>query len=139
MGVETPIPPIMIYAAAPGGAPPRRINNQKHFGKHRNCPAVPREGPGGGEPSYLRFSWLRCEPNKVHTRFYRTEPFFRSEFWNNIRTLFLLLFPLRAGVKMALCPGFFLLSSGVFSDSSSPARGHGPGGAIRFIFPLTSY
>jgi hypothetical protein len=27
MGVETPIPPIMIYAAAPDGAPPRRIND----------------------------------------------------------------------------------------------------------------
>jgi len=26
-GVETPIPPIMIYAAAPDGAPPRRIND----------------------------------------------------------------------------------------------------------------
>jgi hypothetical protein len=25
MGVETPIPPITIYAAAPDGAPPRRI------------------------------------------------------------------------------------------------------------------
>jgi hypothetical protein len=28
MGVETPIPPIMIYAAAPDGAPPRRINDR---------------------------------------------------------------------------------------------------------------
>jgi len=27
MGVETPISPIMISAAAPGGAPPRRIND----------------------------------------------------------------------------------------------------------------
>jgi len=27
MGVETPIPPIMMYAAAPDGAPPRRIND----------------------------------------------------------------------------------------------------------------
>jgi hypothetical protein len=27
MGVETPIPPNMIYAAAPDGAPPRRIND----------------------------------------------------------------------------------------------------------------
>jgi len=26
MGVDTPIPPIMIGAAAPDGAPPRRIN-----------------------------------------------------------------------------------------------------------------
>jgi len=26
MGVETPIPPKMINAAAPDGAPPRRIN-----------------------------------------------------------------------------------------------------------------
>ena len=30
MGVETPIPPIMIYAAAPGGAPPRRIRDWIH-------------------------------------------------------------------------------------------------------------
>jgi hypothetical protein len=27
MGVETPIPPIMMNSAAPGGAPPRRISN----------------------------------------------------------------------------------------------------------------
>jgi len=27
MGVDTPIPPIMIYAAAPEGTPPRRIND----------------------------------------------------------------------------------------------------------------
>jgi len=27
MAVETPTPPIMIYAAAPDGAPPRRIND----------------------------------------------------------------------------------------------------------------
>jgi hypothetical protein len=27
MGVETPIPPIMIYAAAPEGTPPWRIND----------------------------------------------------------------------------------------------------------------
>jgi hypothetical protein len=27
MGVETTIDPIMIVAAAPGGAPPRRIND----------------------------------------------------------------------------------------------------------------
>jgi hypothetical protein len=26
MGVDTPIPPIMICAAAPDGAPPQRIN-----------------------------------------------------------------------------------------------------------------
>jgi len=26
-GVETPIPPIMIFAAAPDGAPPRRISD----------------------------------------------------------------------------------------------------------------
>jgi len=27
MGVDTPIPPVMIVAAAPDGAPPRRIND----------------------------------------------------------------------------------------------------------------
>jgi hypothetical protein len=27
MGVETPIPPIMIFAATPGRKPPRRIND----------------------------------------------------------------------------------------------------------------
>jgi len=27
MGVETPLPPVMMRAAAPGRAPPRRIDN----------------------------------------------------------------------------------------------------------------
>ncbi len=31
MGVETPIPPVMIGAAAPDGAPPRRINTVFFF------------------------------------------------------------------------------------------------------------
>jgi hypothetical protein len=46
MGVETPIPPILMYAAAPDGAPPRRINYRKNLGILDNtviCPAVPRE------------------------------------------------------------------------------------------------
>jgi len=51
-----------MNAAAPEGTPPRRFNNREHFYKTRNCPAVPREGPWGGEPSYLRFSWFRWEP-----------------------------------------------------------------------------
>jgi hypothetical protein len=37
MGVETPIPPIMIYAAAPDGAPPRRINDCSLLKKHRTA------------------------------------------------------------------------------------------------------
>jgi len=49
MEVETPIPPIMIVAAAPDGAPPRRISNDISE-KHRTARRAP-EGPGGGEPS----------------------------------------------------------------------------------------
>ena len=45
MGVETPIPPIMIVAAAPDGAPPRRNNDCYLYKKTPDCPAVPREGP----------------------------------------------------------------------------------------------
>jgi len=40
MGVDTPIPPVMIYAAAPDGAPPRRINYW-YFKKHRTAPPCP--------------------------------------------------------------------------------------------------
>jgi len=49
MGVEPPIPPIMIVAAAPDGASPRRIMTDISK-KHTNCPAVPRRGRGR-EPS----------------------------------------------------------------------------------------
>ena len=44
MGVETPIPPKMINAAAPDGAPPRRIKTV--------------------EIIICRFSWLGCEPDR---------------------------------------------------------------------------
>ena len=44
MGVETPIPPIMICAAAPDGAP-RGGSTTDISKKTPNCPAVPREGP----------------------------------------------------------------------------------------------
>ena len=48
MGVETPIPPIMMNAAAPEGAPPRRINDLKDKYRKHSCPAVPRRGPEAG-------------------------------------------------------------------------------------------
>ena len=44
MGVETPIPPKMIIAAAPDEAPPRRIKTV--------------------EIIICRFSWLGCEPDQ---------------------------------------------------------------------------
>jgi len=44
MGVETPIPPKMIIAAAPDGAPPRRIKTV--------------------EIIICRFSWLGREPDQ---------------------------------------------------------------------------
>jgi len=50
MGVETPIPPIMIYAAAPDGAPPRRINDCA-LKKNTELPRRASERPWGGEPS----------------------------------------------------------------------------------------
>jgi hypothetical protein len=45
MGVETPIPPVTIRAAAPEGAPPRRINDLKekcreHFLLRRTSEAL---------------------------------------------------------------------------------------------------
>ena len=40
---------------------PRRVNKRGHLKNTGNCPAVPREGPRGWKPSYLRFSWFRCE------------------------------------------------------------------------------
>jgi len=49
MGVETPLPPKAMNPAAPDGAPPRRINFLQD--KPVMCPAVPHEGPWGGEPS----------------------------------------------------------------------------------------
>jgi hypothetical protein len=39
MGVETPIPPIMMNAAAPEGTPPRRINDLKKNAKKPSCPS----------------------------------------------------------------------------------------------------
>jgi len=44
MGVETPIPPNRINAAAPDGAPPRRIKKVELF--------------------ICRFSWCGCEPGR---------------------------------------------------------------------------
>jgi hypothetical protein len=44
MGVETSIPPIMIYAAAPGGAP-RGGSTTDISEKHTNCPGRAPEGP----------------------------------------------------------------------------------------------
>jgi hypothetical protein len=44
MGVETPMPPKMMNAAAPDGAPPRRIKTV--------------------EKIICRFSWLGCEPDR---------------------------------------------------------------------------
>jgi hypothetical protein len=63
MGVETPIPPFTMNAAAPEGTPPRRIS---YVSKKHSCPAVPRRGPEAKEPSqnYIvigRFSWFGCE------------------------------------------------------------------------------
>ena len=40
MGVETPIPPIIICAAAPGRKPPRRINDRS-LKNHRTAPPCP--------------------------------------------------------------------------------------------------
>jgi hypothetical protein len=34
MGADAPIPPLVINAAAPDGAPPQRINNGYTFGKN---------------------------------------------------------------------------------------------------------
>jgi hypothetical protein len=47
IGVETPIPPIAMDAAAPEGAPPRRITLLRK--KTVICPAVPRRGPEAGD------------------------------------------------------------------------------------------
>jgi hypothetical protein len=55
MGVETPIPPFAMDAAAPDGAPPRRINYREHFGKYTNCPPCPARGPEAGSPHICNF------------------------------------------------------------------------------------
>lgn len=46
MGVDTPIPPVAINAAAPDGAPPRRIRTVRdkyslRLGSNRNAPPCP--------------------------------------------------------------------------------------------------
>jgi hypothetical protein len=46
MGVPDPHTPKMINAAAPDGAPPRRINLLKK--QTVICPAVPKRGPDAG-------------------------------------------------------------------------------------------
>jgi len=52
MGVETPIPPFVMNAAAPDGAPLRRIENigEYFFAIEIKlpCPAVPYRGPDAG-------------------------------------------------------------------------------------------
>ncbi len=53
MGVETPIPPFAMDAAAPEGAPPRRTNYLKK--KTAICPAVPYRGPEAGDLLYEIF------------------------------------------------------------------------------------
>ena len=54
MGDETPIPPKMINAAAPEGAPPRRIKTV--------------------EIKFCQYSWFECEPDRFmnvsHERFF---------------------------------------------------------------------
>jgi len=47
-----------MNAAAPEGAPPRRINNMKHFRKTPNFPTVPRRGPEAGSPHICNFLGL---------------------------------------------------------------------------------
>jgi hypothetical protein len=51
-----------------------------------NCPAVPRERPWGGEPSYLRFSRFRCELTKFMPVSTKQKS---KNFWNpcSIRTM----------------------------------------------------
>jgi len=44
-----------IHAAAPGGAPPRRVNNREQSKKTRNCPAVPARGPEAGSSHICHF------------------------------------------------------------------------------------
>ena len=46
MGAVAPKTPVSIHAAAPEGAPPRRISNQRPL--KLPCPAVPRRGPEAG-------------------------------------------------------------------------------------------
>jgi hypothetical protein len=45
MGVETPIPPIMMNPAAPDGAPPRRINDLKEKCRKPFLPRCASERP----------------------------------------------------------------------------------------------
>ena len=58
-----------IIAAAPDGAPPRRIDDQKI--KKTPCPAVPRRGPEAG---VLRIHYDfhgSCVNQSIHVCFYR--------------------------------------------------------------------
>jgi len=48
MVLENDFRTIMMNAAAPDGAPPRRINDGNLQKPH--CPAVPRRGPEAGDP-----------------------------------------------------------------------------------------
>jgi hypothetical protein len=53
----------------PEGAPPRRINNLEHFGKHGTAPPCPRGALMRGV-LISAISWFGCELF-VHARFYR--------------------------------------------------------------------
>jgi hypothetical protein len=53
MGVETPIPPITIYAAAPAGA--FAAASTPCFPGNRSCPAVPYRGPEAGSPPKIQY------------------------------------------------------------------------------------
>jgi len=61
MGVETPIPPSMIYAAAPEGAPPRRISDWIHMRKYLTALRCPLRALRRRTVSNQRFSWFGCE------------------------------------------------------------------------------
>ena len=62
MGVDTPIPPVVMNARRPKRAPRGGFRTVKERWEiEPSCPAVPREKPSCGEPSYLQFSCLWYE------------------------------------------------------------------------------
>jgi hypothetical protein len=73
MGVDTPIPPIIIDPAAPDGAPPRRINTvdfseiflPERLKENRTAPPCLEEALIRGTivifTFFCRFSWFGCE------------------------------------------------------------------------------
>ncbi len=65
-----------MNAAAPGGAPPRRINDSKEAILMNPCPAVPRRGPEANEPSQnflLPVSMVPGRTRSVDVVFCRTK------------------------------------------------------------------